>query len=97
VITVNNQSYTLWIFYAIPKDGGGAPLAKNFNPVDLNANQSFSMSTFSSKIFDIYLQKAVGAIPFIAWTPFEYFWPTGANFTSFNRYDLSVTYASRMK
>ncbi|MBJ6360049.1 hypothetical protein ACFOQM_01780 [Paenibacillus sp. GCM10012307] len=96
-ITVSGKSYTIWIFYAIPKDGGGAPLAKFFNTIDLNNNNSFSMSTFSSKMFNIYLQKVVGMIPFLAWTPFEYFWPEGNNYTSFNRYDFSVTYASRMK
>ena len=61
-ITVNNQTYTIWIFYAIPKDGGGAPLSRFFNPVDLNANHSFSASDFAYKIFNIYVQKEIGSL-----------------------------------
>ncbi|SDS93568.1 hypothetical protein SAMN05444162_2644 [Paenibacillaceae bacterium GAS479] len=95
-ITANNKTYTIWITYAIPKNGGGPPLSKNFDSVKL-MNQPFEKSIFKNKIFDIYLQKAVGLVKHFSWIPFEYFWPATDEYTSFNTYDLLVSYASRMK
>ena len=98
-IKVNGQTHTIWIFYAIPKASGGAPLSRFYDSVDLNQNTSFSATNFAYKVLEIYLQKAFGAyVKELEWVPWELFWPTqNVNFTSVNRYDLSVSVGSRMK
>lgn len=95
-VTVSGQTYKIWVNYAVPKDGGGGPLVKNWDSVKLS-NQKFEAAIFKEKVFSLILQRAAGAIPYISWTPYDYFWPTATSYTSFDTYDLLVSYSSKMK
>ncbi|WP_193726853.1 hypothetical protein [Paenibacillus guangzhouensis] len=95
-ITVNGKTYKIWINYAIPKDGGGPPLMKNWGSVKLS-NTKFEAAIFKNKVFNLLLQRAIGEIKYVKWLPYDYFWPEADSYTSFDTYDLLVSYASKMK
>ncbi|AJS60632.1 hypothetical protein [Paenibacillus sp. IHBB 10380] len=95
-VTVSGKTYKIWVNYAVPKDGGGPPLVKNWNSVKLS-NQKFESAIFKKKVFNLILQRAAGTIPYISWTPYDYFWPEATSYTSFDTYDLLVSYSSKMK
>ncbi|MGG6313668.1 hypothetical protein [Paenibacillus macerans] len=95
-VTVSGKTYKIWITYAVPKSGGGAPLVKHYNAVKL-INQPFEFSKLRDKVFDFLLQRAIGNIPYAEWTLYDYFWPEATSYPSYDTYDLSVSYASKMK
>ncbi|MEC0179002.1 hypothetical protein P4H83_29400 [Paenibacillus favisporus] len=95
-VTVNGKTYKEWINYAVPKSGGGAPLVKHYASVKL-MDEPFETAKFVNKVFNILLQRAIGEIKYVSWTPYDYFWPEGKDYTSFNTYDLLVSYATKMK
>ncbi|GAB6926675.1 hypothetical protein JCM10914A_06580 [Paenibacillus sp. JCM 10914] len=95
-ITVNGRSYTIWINYAVPREGGGGPLVKHHNSVKL-IKAPFEFSKARTKVFDFLLQRAVGRVKYANWTFYDYFWPSIQGYTSFQTYDLLLSTASKMK
>lgn len=95
-VNYNGTNNKLWIFYAVPKNGGGAPLVRHYDWVNLQS-QPVPHSTWINKVFTIYAQKTIGQIPIVTWLPYEYFWPSRPTFDSYDDYEIKVSYASTMK
>lgn len=95
-VTVNGKQYKLWINYAIPKENGGPPLVKHYDSVKM-IDKPYETSRFVNKVFNLAVQRVIGEVKYLSWTPYDYFWPEGKDFTSFDTYDLLVSYASKMK
>lgn len=92
-IYVNDKQYKIWIIYAIPKDGIDSPLKRHYSGIKMNDDKN----SFMQELFYIYLQKAIGEVPYISWLPYELLLPTEKNYSTADTYTLNVSLASRIK
>lgn len=95
-VDVNGVNVKIWVTYAIPKDGGGPPLYKNFEPFFMT-NQPTEWAHIRNKIIDYLVTTALGEIKYIGFLPWDWFLPERTEYTSFDSYSVDVAYMSRMK
>ncbi|GIP05623.1 hypothetical protein JNUCC32_23685 [Paenibacillus sp. JNUCC32] len=95
-ITVNGRSHTIWVNYAVPKNGGGAPLVKHYDSIKL-MKQPFEFAKAREKVIDVLIQRAAGKSKLFEASFHEFWWPAIQGYTSFDTHDALISYAVKMK